>query len=145
MDDLKQKRHDAIVRAGRAWMGGNVKNRGGEVAMFYAEQARELQEQVKKEALGAARDKVEGTRVTADNGTTVDLHGTIVSEAVTIAKEILAEHGATSARPLKFITGRGNHSVGRVGVLGPAVRSALVEDGWNVSTWDAGLVVRGRR
>lgn len=62
MDDLKQKRHDAIVRAGRAWMGGNVKNRGGEVAMFYAEQARELQEQVKKEALGAARDKVEGTR-----------------------------------------------------------------------------------
>lgn len=26
----------------------------------------------------------------------MDLHGTIVSEAVTIAKEILAEHGATS-------------------------------------------------
>lgn len=52
---------------------------------------------------------------------------------------------SNAARPLKFITGRGNHSVGRVGVLGPAVRSALVEDGWNVSTWDAGLVVRGRR
>lgn len=62
MEELKQKRHDAILSAGRAWMGGNVKNRGGEVAMFYAEQARLYQEQARKEALGAARFKVEATR-----------------------------------------------------------------------------------
>ena len=48
------------------------------------------------------------------------------------------------AKPLKVITGRGNHSANRVGVLGPAIHAALVEEGWNVSKWDGGLVVRDR-
>lgn len=82
--------------------------------------------------------------MTTTVGTTVDLHGTTVAEAITIAKEALAGHGATSAQPIKFITGRGNHSVNRVGVLAPAIKTALLEDGWNVSTFDAGIVVRGR-
>lgn len=47
-------------------------------------------------------------------------------------------------KPLKIITGRGKHSVNGVGVLGPAIRSTLAEDGWFVGTWEAGLVVRGR-
>lgn len=47
--------------------------------------------------------------------------------------------------PLRIITGKGNHSAGRVGVLKPALQSALTEDGWIVTTWDAGLVVRGAR
>jgi len=29
-------------------------------------------------------------------------------------------------------------------VLKPAIRKALVEDGWNVSEWDGGLTVRGK-
>lgn len=48
------------------------------------------------------------------------------------------------AKPLKVITGRGRHSVNGVGVLGPAVKAALVGEGWNVGTWEAGLVVRGK-
>ena len=48
------------------------------------------------------------------------------------------------AKPLMIITGKGTHSANRVGVLGPAVHSALTEDGWNVSKWNGGLVVRGR-
>lgn len=48
------------------------------------------------------------------------------------------------ARPLKVVTGKGSHSANGVGVLRPAVKSALVQDGWNVGTWDAGLVVRGK-
>ena len=49
-----------------------------------------------------------------------------------------------SDKPLKIITGRGSHSVNQVSVLKPAVRKALVEDGWNVASWDGGLVVRGK-
>ena len=49
-----------------------------------------------------------------------------------------------SEKPLHIITGRGTHSVGGVGVLKPAVKSALSGDGWIVGTWDGGLVVRGK-
>jgi len=49
------------------------------------------------------------------------------------------------AQPLKIITGRGAHSVGQESVLKPALQKTLIEDGWSVSTWDAGLTVRGKR
>ncbi|TFY83649.1 hypothetical protein EWM64_g373 [Hericium alpestre] len=139
MEELRGRRAEAIISAGRAWQNGNAKNHGGEVAMFYAEQARELQEQARKEAMEAARGMIESKRVTSAFGTTIDLHGTTVSEAVAIAREVLAEYGASPAQPLKIITGRGNHSFGGVAVLGPAVKAALLADGWNVSTYDAGL------
>ena len=67
-----------------------------------------------------------------------------MSEAVQIAKRVLAERPPTPARPLKVVTGRGKHSVNGVGVLGPAVKNALMEDGWDVGKWSAGLVVRPR-
>jgi hypothetical protein len=45
---------------------------------------------------------------------------------------------------MQFITGRGKHSVGGKAVLRPAVYNALVKDGWDVSTFGAGVTVRGR-
>jgi len=45
---------------------------------------------------------------------------------------------------MQIITGRGNHSVGGVAVLGPAVYDALIKEGWNMSRSPAGLVVYGR-
>ena len=48
------------------------------------------------------------------------------------------------AKPLQIITGRGNHSYQGKAVLLPAVRAALVEEGWDVSAYSAGIVVRGR-
>jgi hypothetical protein len=45
---------------------------------------------------------------------------------------------------MQIITGRGNHSVGGVAVLGPAVYDALIKEGWNASRSPAGLVVYGR-
>lgn len=47
-------------------------------------------------------------------------------------------------KPLKIITGKGRHSVGGVGVLKPAIRDALIADGWVVSSFAAGLVVKTR-
>lgn len=49
------------------------------------------------------------------------------------------------AKPMKIITGRGTHSVNQVGVLKPAVKKALVQDGWIVGSWDGGLIVRQRQ
>lgn len=49
------------------------------------------------------------------------------------------------AKPLTIITGSGTHSVNKKSVLKPALRKALDDDGWLVSEWTAGLVVRGRR
>lgn len=110
----------------------------------------------------SSTDHVFCSSVTA-NCERIDLHGTVVSEAIAIVREYLAEHGATygpcaldittpfdcsclcvAAKPLRVITGRGNHSRNGVGVLGPAVKNALSADGWSVDTIDGGLVVRGR-
>ncbi|KAI0705241.1 hypothetical protein BC835DRAFT_1459354 [Cytidiella melzeri] len=142
--ELMQKRKEALREASRAWQRGNSSTRGGEVAYYFAERARELQEQAQAEKLDAAWDMVQSRRVETENGVTIDLHGTSVSEAVQIVRKLLIETPATTSMPLKIITGRGLHSTSGIGVLGPAVKNALVEDGWNVDKWTGGLIVRGR-
>jgi DNA-nicking Smr family endonuclease len=82
--------------------------------------------------------------MTSRNSISIDLHGTTVAEAVQIVKDVLKEEVPTAARPLKIITGRGKHSTNGVGVLGPAVNNALLEEGWDVAKWDGGLIIRGR-
>ena len=100
----------------------------------------------------------------AANRDTIDLHGTSVSEAIVIVKDILQQEGSSPstyfssglfllpansffllAKPLTIITGRGIHSVNGVGVLRPAVRIALEEDGWYIGAWDGGLFVKGKK
>jgi Smr domain len=62
-----------------------------------------------------------------------------------LLSHVLAVFTKPKAKPLKIITGRGKHSLNQVGVLKPAVRKALIEDGWSVGSWDGGLVVRQRQ
>lgn len=83
-------------------------------------------------------------RESGQNGCSIDLHGTTVAEAIQIAKDVLRDDPPTPARPLMIITGRGKHSTNGVGVLGPAVGNALLEDGWNVAKFHGGLTIRGR-
>ncbi|KAF7795053.1 hypothetical protein EIP86_006197 [Pleurotus ostreatoroseus] len=142
--ELMERSKEALVQASRAWQRGNAKSRGGEIAFTYAERARELQAQARQENLQAAYDHVYSKSISLPNGNTIDLHGTTVVEAVHIARTMLEQVSATQAKPLKIITGRGNHSVNGVGVLKPAVQAALTSDGWTVSKFDGGLVVRGR-
>ncbi|OSD04844.1 Smr-domain-containing protein [Trametes coccinea BRFM310] len=142
--ELSEQRRAALKEASKAWQKGNSRNHGGEVAFYFAERARELQQQQQMEQLAAAREMVMRTRKINPHSEAIDLHGTVVSEAVAIVREYLAEHGATNARPLKVITGRGSHSRNGVAVLGPAVKNALTADGWRVDTCDGGLVIRGR-
>ncbi|KAI0820302.1 Smr-domain-containing protein [Trametes gibbosa] len=142
--ELSEQRRAALREASKAWQKGNSRNHGGEVAFYFAERARELQQQQQKEQLDAAREMVLQTRTVSLNSEIIDLHGTVVVEAVAIVRDYLAEHGATYAKPLRVITGRGNHSRNGVGVLGPALRNALTSEGWLVDTCDGGLVIRGR-
>ncbi|KAF9244143.1 hypothetical protein BU15DRAFT_86094 [Melanogaster broomeanus] len=144
MAESLRRRDELLREASKAWGRGNSKTRGGEVALYFAERARQFQELARGEALNEARIMVESKRSAAPDRSTVDLHGTCVSEAVAIVKEILEREGCSHAHPLKIITGRGTHSAKGVGVLKPAVRGALLRDGWNVAVWDGGLVVRGR-
>ncbi|KAH9479696.1 Smr domain-containing protein [Psilocybe cubensis] len=143
MNEAMRKRNDALREAARMWQRGNSKSRGGEIAFYFAERAREFQELAKTEALNAAREMVSEKRNNSQNKDTVDLHGTTVAEAIAIVKEILKNEGSTisQAKPLKIITGRGSHSHNQISVLKPAVRKALVEDGWTVGSWDGGLIV----
>lgn len=139
-----RKENELLREASRAWRSGNSKSRGGEIAQYFAERARETRELSKRDALNEARKMVDTKRYKCSDPNTLDIHGTSVWEATTIVKEVLQQEGCTTSKPFKIITGRGNHSANGVGVLKPAVKNALVRDGWNVSVWEGGLVVRGR-
>ncbi|KAG1811588.1 hypothetical protein EV424DRAFT_135364 [Suillus variegatus] len=134
------QREELLREAGRAWRGPL----GGEVALYYAQRAREVTEKAREDALDEARGLVEAKRYASDDKRSIDLHGTCVQEAIVITSEILEREGCSPAYPLRLITGRGTHSAGGVGVLKPAVHRALVNKGWDVRMWDGGLVVRGR-
>jgi len=140
------KSHQALMDAAIMYRKRNSRNFGGEVALFYAERAREWKKIAKKEALNAAREMVLAKSGRNGNPDVIDLHGTTVAEALVIIREIMNQRADTisSKKFLKIITGKGRHSAGRVGVLKPALQNALIEDGWLVSAWDAGLVVRNR-
>ncbi|KAG1738903.1 uncharacterized protein EDB91DRAFT_440960 [Suillus paluster] len=140
MLEARKQRGELLREAGRAWR----RPWGGEVALYYAQKAREVTEKAREEALDDARALVEAKRYASHDTRTVDLHGTCVQEAIVITSEILEKEGCSPASPLRLITGRGTHSAGGVGVLKPAVHRALVAEGWDVRMWDGGLVVRGR-
>jgi hypothetical protein len=116
-----RERNDLLRQAAGAWKSGNRKTRGGEVAAYFAERAREVQEVARKEQLESARLIVESKRfflfllfgaatesdlaahrMAPQNRDVVDLHGTSVAEATVIVKEILQQDGCspcTSLRP----------------------------------------------
>ncbi|KAG6856444.1 hypothetical protein H0H87_004409 [Tephrocybe sp. NHM501043] len=145
MGENLRKRDELLKQATRMWQRRNSKTRGGEIAFYFAERAREFQEAARVESLNAARSFVESKRAASGDPYTADLHGTTASEAISIVKEILQTLPTSPGKPLKVITGRGSHSVNQVSVLKPAIKKTLVEDNWSVGSWDGGLVVRGKR
>ncbi|KAL1710835.1 hypothetical protein EV121DRAFT_192061 [Schizophyllum commune] len=141
-EESMRQRAEMLKNASLVW---KDRSRGGaETALYYVERAREFQEIARKEALAHARHTVEAKMRASRDGRTLDLHGTTAAEAVVIVKDILERVGASPAKPVKIITGKGTHSLNRVSVLKPVVRKALLDEGWSVSSWDGGLAVNGQ-
>lgn len=140
-----QKRNELLHEASKLWRKRNGKSRGGEVAMVLAEKARVYREQADREALSAARVKVQAKRRASTEKVTIDLHGTTLAEATVIVREELEDTIYSPSRPLEIITGRGSHSLNKQSVLKPSIQKVLDEDGWFVSVWEGGLIVRGRK
>ncbi|KAF8159843.1 hypothetical protein B0H34DRAFT_420004 [Crassisporium funariophilum] len=98
MSETMRKRNELLREASRMWQKGNSKSRGGEVALYFAERAKEYQELARQEALNAARVMVLSKR----GQDTVDLHGTTVIEATTIIREILKDQGLSISQGMSM-------------------------------------------
>ena len=159
---LRIKHNEKLRAASRYWSGRNAANRGGEVAMYYAMEAQNLQEQARHLKLEAARDLVNGRRCVysliyyfggvlfmkirsvAQDSDVLDVHHCTRDEAIDIVQEVLDEGWVSINRPLTIITGRGKHSRGGVSVLGPTLKNLLQEEGWLVSRSEGELTVRSQ-
>lgn len=150
-----RRREEAIRAAGRHFKAGARKDTSAAVAGHYAAQARAA-------TLSAREWELRGARVVIDaqlerTGHTVDLHYATVDQAVTLALETAQRWWATAdaqranaapgtgPRPLVIVTGKGRHSAGQRGVLGPAVYKALADAGWRTERQEGYVVVKGRR
>lgn len=152
----RQRRELSIREVGRSFRSGSGGRAiGGAVAGHHALQAREAMDRARHWELRAARMVVD-SQLAATKGNNIDLHHMTVHEACTVAEEAASKWLAAQPPPqpgtrtggLVIVTGKGNHSAGRRGVLGPAVASSLERSGWRVDRGDSTrgyIVVKGRR
>lgn len=73
---------------------------------------------------------------------TFDLHGLLVREALQFITSIFQYYGSEERRILRFIVGRGNHSIGGISRLGPALKKYF--DNRNISHTDYDGEIRAR-
>ncbi|KAI9890480.1 MAG: hypothetical protein M1814_003964 [Vezdaea aestivalis] len=150
-------RHRALAAASAAHRKASSSNNMGAVAGYYSAEARDFSAQVF--ALRAAdADKLAQSQSTPSS---VDLHGIDVRNGVRIAservgawwarvKERVSEpvrgQGKTVIRErFEVITGKGTHSAGGVGKLGPAVFKTLVAEEWKIEVGDGVMWVFGKK
>ncbi|BEJ17330.1 hypothetical protein CspHIS471_0607310 [Cutaneotrichosporon sp. HIS471] len=137
-----EKRQHAMRRA-TADYNAAPKHLRGQVIGAYRLQAREAAAQVHVHRLAGARAALEEQRFHSPN--TIDLHLRTVAESTTLAFEAVEAWYAEGGRgQFRVITGKGLHSVGQRGVLGPAVANALRGAGWRVEVHPGYLTVKGR-
>lgn len=128
--------------AGRHFRSGQ-KHIQASVAAFYAQQAREATQSARNWELRGARLVID--QQLEQSRSTIDLHYMTVDQAVVLAKEAAERWAqAKAGGTLIIVTGKGIHSAGNVGVLGPAVQKALAEEGYRVTRQDGYLAVRAR-
>jgi len=138
-----------VRAAGRHWRAGTVQDRGGEIAMYYAQRGRALEDESREWAMKAARLQVRQQQNRNNDLYTIDLHGLTLQEALHVARDGVnawyssSSSGYAPGHSLTLVTGLGKHSVNQQSVLGPAVYNALEKDGWRVVKNPATIVVTG--
>ena len=123
----------------------------GGAAAYYGSVAREATAALHEQAAADAESLVSSQSRPGE----VDLHGVSAQHAVSIAKRRVeqwweregrewAREGKVRDGGLVFITGKGQHSQGGKGKLGPAVGAMLVREGWKVEVGSGAIEVVGR-
>ncbi|XP_038608168.1 NEDD4-binding protein 2 [Tachyglossus aculeatus] len=136
----QQKRVECLKKAREAFCMG-MRN----VATFYAQQGR-LHEQKMKEANHLAAVEIfEKVNASLLPQNALDLHGLHVPEAIHHMSRILQqkseEYRQGGGKPyLSVITGRGNHSLGKVARIKPAVTQYLTNHGFRFSEIQPGCL-----
>ncbi|KAF2755712.1 hypothetical protein EJ05DRAFT_478670 [Pseudovirgaria hyperparasitica] len=149
---LGSARSAAFQSASSAWRKGRSDPLMRAAAGYYGQVGRDY-DSAFKAARSADADSLVATQSTP---TSLDLHGVSVKDATRITREKVTswwhELGDTKygrgERPgvgsgFRVITGKGSHSQGGRGKLGPAVGAMLVREGWKVEIGSGTLVVTG--
>lgn len=147
-----QERDTAFQKASVLHRKGKSDYLMGGAAAYYSQQGRDADALARRAQSEAADARVAAQSTRFE----LDLHGCNVNDAKRITKERvtawwqelrLGRAGSTanigSSSHLKVVTGRGNHSEGRSGKLGPAVGKMLIRDGWKIEVTPGFLMVTG--
>lgn len=166
---FRDKRAEALRKASQHWQRGQD-GYARQVAGFYADEANRYLAESRDAAIELARavvvrNRAENRYMGHNNENAIDLHGLTRDQALVIVREALASRAArrdgeshrfclrfksnallsaSKDEPLRFITGKGNHSAGNQSVLLPALQKALRGEGWKVREIEAGFVVHER-
>ena len=150
-DRLEATRTHAYGQAASAHRAAKSKPLMGGAAAYYGSVAREATAALHEQDAADAESLVSRQSRPGE----VDLHGISTQHAVRICKRRVEhwwEHegrewalgGKVKGEGLIFITGRGQHSQGGKGKLGPAIGSMLVREGWKVEVGSGAIEVIGR-
>jgi hypothetical protein len=126
----------------------------GGAAAYYSSVGREHLANA-KHTVSAHADQL---AVKQSSATHVDLHGMTLDDSRRVALEYVSKWWddlgegrvnqggkSTIGQGYQVIVGKGNHSAGKISVLGPAVFKALEAAGWKVQIGNGVLIVKGRK
>lgn len=142
-EELKAKRNEDFAKAAAAYRRGKSDHLMSGAAAFFSDRGRDYDARAKAVSSAAADALV----ASQSSATTLDLHGVNVKDGVRIARERVtawwACKGDGSYAGFKIITGKGTHSEGGKGKLGPEVSKMLMREGWKVEIGSGVLLVTG--
>lgn len=150
-DRLEATRTHAYGQAASAHRAARSKPLMGGAAAYYGSIAREATAALHEQGAADAESLVSKQSRPGE----VDLHGVSTQHAVRICKRRVehwwehegrewAREGKIKGEGLIFITGKGQHSQGGKGKLGPAIGSMLVREGWKLEVGSGAIEVVGR-
>ncbi|CAG8527346.1 15767_t:CDS:2 [Racocetra persica] len=146
--ECMKKRNEAFKKAANAFQKSKGSRNGeGGIAFHYSTEGRNFDAEMKKWNLRAARSIVRRQSKKNGDANLLDLHGLRVDEALAVVKEKLDEwypiRGQAPSRPLKIVTGLGNHSPNGVAKLRTEVNRLLIKHNWDISEYKGYVIVKG--
>ena len=150
-DNLAATRSHAYNQASSAYRLSKSKPLMGGAAAYYSSVARDASVALRQRGAAEAEALVSSQSRPGE----IDLHGVNVRDAVSIAGQRVgqwwekegrewAREGKVRDGGLRIVTGKGQHSEGGKGKLGPAIGAMLVREGWKVEVGQGVIDVVGK-